>query len=381
MKITKIRNVTIIAYLFFLVANIIYFYFFFVALPLPEMGEWEYYGIFSIPANFDHLKYMWFIKPLEEGESIGPISNTTGICYFYYYLRKIIHLDYVVLSFIVNNIFILFSYIILIKILEKGFLSTKYSFIFFFNPQMIYYSQLINKEAITLFFILLMTFLLMTKNRFIFFLIIPISMIFRLQHAIFALFLYLLFYAKSYRTGIIFIYLISAGCAALFANMQLKNELIEGSRFLSILYDLNRNYYIGNLVLAPARIIQFAYAQLMSFKSVLGTNGLINLYQLRDTIPIMIIFILCGSLFRVFMNINKYAQRGERFLFTPIIAFLFVLLIHPYTHPRYLFPINVLLIQMGLAHIDGINNKRTQTMRAKYLNNSLNSILPKGARS
>ena len=363
MRITKIRKITFFAYIIFLTFNVMYFYLFFVVkpLPLPSATKQIYYDMFIVPANFDHLKYMLFIGDLEVGKSIGRISNTKGICYFYYYLRKVVHLDYVYLSFIVNNILFLFSYVILMKILDKGYFSKKYSFLFFFNPQLIYYSQLMNKEAFTLFFVLLMTYLLITKNEKMFFFVVPAAMIIRGQLLIFAFSLYWLYHGRVYWLRIIQIYLINVCAATVLANTLPADPFILKDTFFSkFIFELNRDYYIGTLLLGPVKIIQFFYDQLLIFKGLMvhfREFRAINLYFLRDVAPVFSLFLLSNRIFRVFTNIKVYCRQSERFFLNPIIAFVFMLMIYPYCHQRYLFPVIVLTIHLGLAYTGPVKSR------------------------
>ncbi len=352
-----VRKVTLYVYYIFLITNLIYFYFFsFLPISRDRMifETRSYYGIFTYIANGDHFSYLYPIDTiLNQGKSLGRISPHSGIVYFYYYLHKCIPLDYTILSFIVNNVVIVASYVTLIAILKRTALSTRYSWVFFCNPQLVYYSQLMNKESLTLLSVLLMVYFVSTRRNIPLVVTTLASMVIRQWLGLFAFFLWWLYNARNYRIRIMHLYVITAFLAAYISitastspNLDLQTSTLQ-----MLIHQLNNDYGIGTLLLAPLRIVQFIYLQLLSIPNSITSNGLISLYHAQDVLPVMIIIILGERLSRIFMNMRIYFRRGERVFLSPIIAFTFVLLLYPYSHQRYFFPVIVLLIQMGLSHM------------------------------
>lgn len=352
-----VRKVTLSVYFIFLITNLIYFYFFsFLPISRDHMifETRSYYGIFTYTANGDHFSYLYPIDTiLNQGKSLGRISPHSGIVYFYYYLHKCIPLDYAILSFIVNNVVIVASYITLIAILKRAALSTRYSWVFFCNPQLVYYSQLMNKESLTLLAVLLMAYFVSTRRNIPLVITTLASIVIRQWLGLFAFFLWWLYNARNYKIRMLHLYVITAFLAAYISTQvsTAPNLDLQTSTLQMLIHQLNNDYGIGTLLLAPLRILQFIYLQLLSIPNSITPRGLISLYHAQDVLPVMIIIILGERLSRIFLNMRIYFRRGERVFLSPIIAFTFVLLLYPYSHQRYFFPVIVLLIQMGLSHM------------------------------
>ena len=362
----RIRASTAIAYIAFISANALYFYAFIYTQPIASMSELRadipYYGVFYFPANYDYLKFIHFFTAIEDGRfgifggNFGPqnvadvIEQNFGIAFFYVQLKRIVPLDYDLLAFIVNNICFVLSYHYAVKIISGLGWSTKYSFLFFLNPQLIFYSHVINKEPPTLLFVLLLTYLI-SKRRFGgFVLATAVAWVLRHQLFFFAFFLYAIYFARNFRVRLRTSYVVSAAGAALLAVMILRDNpaAYADSRFVRFLIELNAQYYVGNLLLAPVKIVQWIYEQFLSLRFV-TSEGWLNLYLAKDLGVIVVLVALSNRWVRALVNVRRGGMGRERVLLSAIFAWTLMLLINPLVQQRYLFPVEILLIMLGLC--------------------------------
>ena len=157
----------ILAYCLFIILNIVYLNVF----AMNSQMWWEDENAstqFYFPLNLDQEKaYIPYMAMMEDGTYVNRISNSAGISHIYYALKKLTGFSYEDIpwvSFLINNLFIILCYRYFVKIgLQLG-LEMRYRWLFFINPALIYYSQLINKEIFTLFFTLAFTYYLGRKQ-------------------------------------------------------------------------------------------------------------------------------------------------------------------------------------------------------------------------
>gem|GEM_PF-6996407 len=272
------------------------------------------------------------------------------ISFFYHSLGELIPIDYDAIAFIVNNVLFVLSYYFVCKILIVAKLPEKYSFLFFLNPQLIYYSQLINKEAPTLFFVLWITYLVLMNKRLLLIVVTVLAFLMRQQLLIFSLFLYFIHNAGNYRWRLLYAYIISAVGAVLISIQSIEGDanIYAHSGFVKFVLDMNIDYYIGNLFFSPLKVAQWIYDQLGSL-SFIDSDGNVDLYKLKDVGVILILVLLGKNIVRAFLSIKIYSAQGERILMSSIIALTFTLLINPIIHARYLFPIEIFLIMLGMS--------------------------------
>lgn len=364
----KLRASTLIVYLMFLVANTAYFFAFIAVDPIRTSAEFDrradvpYYGIFQLPAVYDYLKTEHLFVAIEEGRfcagcgNFGPengadvLSQNFGITLFYVQLSKILPLDYDLLAFIVNNLCLVLAYYYGVKIISGLGWSTRYSYLFFVNPQLILYSQLINKEPATLLFVLLLTYLVSKRQRGKFAVATLAAWILRHQLFFFAVFLYLIYFARRFRVRLWQMYAVSAfGAAWLAMRIMASNpEAMSESGFSRFLLVANAEYYLGNLLLAPIKVVQWIYEE-MVLSLYFFADGRINLYLMKELGVIVVVAVLAKRLIPILLRVKRGGMGGERLLLSAIFAFALMELINPIIHQRYLFPVLVLLIMLGLC--------------------------------
>lgn len=345
-----IRRTTLASYLLFALCNLLYFYFFVFTHPMRSLspGEFhfDYYSMFYFPVNYDYLKSSNVFGAVERSDWRFWSHQNFPIAFFYYHVSQLTGFDYDLASFVVNNLLILASYRCLTTTLTSAGLSTKYSFLFFLNPQLVYYSQAINKEIPTLFFVLLLTCLAAQRKWWTFGLMAILAVTVRQQLVLFAGFLFVLQTARRYWLAVLAVYAASALAAAVWA--PLTATLVQAARFSKLVSDLNIGFYAGNLLLAPVIVVQWIYEQLRSLWFI-TPEGYINLYFLRDVIAIATLLWLLGTNLRYFARLRVSCKGPERIMISSILAYTFMQLVHPIIQQRYYFPIEVLLIALGSA--------------------------------
>lgn len=339
----KIRKKTLISCLIYIFLSISYYFIFVEPDSYKQVGD----KYFSYAYTGDYLAYSHIFDSIREGSWKYVLDQNFWITYFYVHLGELVNVDENILSLIINIILFILSYYFIVKICVRADLSTKYLYLFFLNPQLIYYSQTINKEPPTLFFVVVLAFFLISNKRYMFFVAMFMAAMLRHQLVIYAFFLYFLFGSKKYKLRVFYAYIISALGAAIYSTMY-DAGAIENSRFVMFVYELNTNYYIGNLIFAPVKLVQWVYDQLFSIIFI-DVGGEINLYYLRDVVAIAFIAIFFSKLLRLFLNIEKYSKYGERVFLSMVISYVFMLLINPMIHQRYLFPIEVLLVVLAVS--------------------------------
>ena len=301
------------------------------------------------------MKYLYIFDSVADGswEYLG--TQNFGISYFYFHLRRLVPLDIDVLALIVNHICFVLSYHYAIKLVSILRWSTRYSYLFFLNPQLVWYSQLINKEPPTLLFVLLLSYLVVKRRKVAFILMAVVATLLRQQFLVFSGFLYALYVARRYRFRLCQLYVASAIGATILA-LNMSAETAEGlnitsSGFVRLIYNLNVDYYVGNLLLAPVKIIQMVYAQLLSLAFIQhrGPESYINLYEMKDVGVIIVIACLGRKLLPLLVHVGRGVYGPQRVMLSAIFAFMLMLLINPIVHQRYLFPVEVLLIVLGLC--------------------------------
>lgn len=363
-----IRRTTLAAYLFLLLANVLYFYTFVYTRPITQLtadvNSLFYYFYFFFPVNYDYLMYEHIFRVIDSGSWQYWSNSNFAISFFYVYASRLTHLSYDVVSFIVNNLLIVGSYYYLVRILEAAGLSTRYSFLFFLNPQLVYYSQAINKEMPALYFVLQLTYLVSKRRWLMFGAVAVLAGVLRQQLLLFAGFLYFLQTARRFRARLMVAYVASAVLAVIAPSIGLRSaSTVANARFSKFVFDLNDRFYVGSLLLAPVTVAQWIYEQMRSLWFITD-EGYVNLYYLRDVIPIVLLLCLLPANLQILLRIRVYGQRPQRLMLSAILAFTFMQLIHPIIQQRYYFPLVVLLLAMGF----GVLGSRVDVARSRGRN-------------
>jgi hypothetical protein len=344
------------SYLLFLACNVCYFFFFVYARPITSLRPAEgfhldYYNYFYFPVNYDYLKIAHIFQDIERGSWAYWSSANFFVLLFYYHTSRLTGLGYDLLSFIVNNFLVIGAYLCCIRAMTAAGWPTRYSFAFFLNPQLVYYSQVINKEMPALFLVMLLTCLAVERKRALFLAAALLAILVRQHFVLYAGFLMFLQTARRFRLRLALAYVASAVARAVALSVGLDGEgMIANARFLRFALDVDRQFYITNLVLAPIRIAQWIYEQLRSLWFI-TPEGYINLYFLRDVIPILMLLWLLPTLVGFFRALRIHAAGRERILLSSVVAFVLMQLVHPLVQQRYYFPLVVLLLMLGLGRL------------------------------
>jgi len=334
------------------VAISIFYYIYFSSLGFVE----SYYDVFTFAINGDYKKsFLLTIGALQDGVQGIAISNTTGIAYFYYYILSVFSIDEMVLSLIVNIMLFGLTLVYLAKTNIYLKISNKWLSLFLINPQIIFYTQAINKEAFTIFFYFLAIYLVVKRKFFFLAIFTLLFSIIRDYHFLYALMLVYLYESKTVqsfwrRLGLLYV-AISLISVFFVTPMGLKDI---GS-ISTLIYNLDSSYGVGLFLLAPVRIIQLFYDQFITSLSFINQYGLYSLYHIKDIIPNFIVIILIGSFLRKIRRFDWF-YGPEKIYLISIASFLFVMMLNPIIHARYLIPVMlvILLVQTN-KHDSGRN--------------------------
>lgn len=344
-------NTTIFVFLLFLLLNIFYFCIFTV----PYMNNYKVEDKWSVasPINTsDHQVYLEYINKINNDKKIELNNNNWGISYLYYGISKITGVDtkeIPIIAFVVSNILIVLCYLIFRSLLCSLGFSSKYSFLFFFNPALIYYSQLITKEIFSLFFVLFFTFCILNKRYLFLLLVLPLSILIRVQLGIYGIALLLFRGRRNYVVKFIFLYVLFSLISALiikYVHIGVQQNLLgDGPVYLSFI--LNKQYLIGSLFFNILKLFQYFFDLLKSLWFFYDGTFMVDFYKVRD-IPFALIFSFL--LYWIVIGISnlklyKYSKVYDLIFCTYI--YILVLFINPLVHSRYLFPISYLIVLIG----------------------------------
>lgn len=363
-----IKQKVIMAYLLFLVANTIYLSVF--AMDISYLEDEKAGNYFYVPLNKDQDKAtVPYMRMIEEGSFEISLSNNIGVAYIYFLLKKYIGFSYEaipIISFIFNNILIIFCYLYFARIgLQLG-LKMNYRWLFFLNPSLVYFSQLINKDIPSLLFILALTYYLGKKKSLKLLCVSLISFVVRMQLLPVGILSFWLYRRRRYILSLFLLYLATSLLSAIVLPYYLifaPDDLMrgDGSQGLTVLLQsLNQKYYIGSIVLNPLRIIQYLYDQLQSVFFITD-DGRIDLYRLRDIPFVLALVYSFRPLITLFTHMKIYMNTSCRPLITVTFTYMMVLLMHYLIHARYLFPISLNLILLGV--FVALDLKRNATER------------------
>ena len=343
-----------IAYILFFLANYAYY----AVFATDYLNYWinnNYNDYFYFPLNLDQGKsYMHHLNGMTDGKFI-PLSSATGIAYIYfffsYFFIEITADNVALISFIFNNIFVIISYLYFVKIgVEVLRLPLRYRWLFFMNPSLIYFSQMIQKEMLSLAAVLALTYYIAKTKKFKSILVTGMATIQRIHFLVLtpmAIFLTNAFGGFWKKVFILYV-MTSLGAAYLVNSSNFVNFTgASADGYSQLILKINRGYYIGNLLFNPIKFVQYLYDLFASFNCI--TNNLqIDLYRAHN-IPYLIFLIFNWKKLRcIVLNYRAILRGPSRTILSVIIAYVFMILVAPIVHSRYLFPISYLLILLVL---------------------------------
>lgn len=327
-------------YLFILFTVSCFFYF--QAFSFGNVLDYEPVPGFFYPVNtHDHLVYFDnFRKIISDNLSLS-INNNIGIAYIYYFLYLILSaflgdVSIYYLSFWFNVIVLLFCFFSYRRIiLEFGFKS-KVSLTFFFLTFLIYFSQLINKDALTILISLQAVLYLKNKSVFKYFLLVVFSFFVRFQLPAFLFLCWFLSHGKKNHLFIligvyIFLSLINGFLSKYQTHFLSQSTLGSGLSYL--VFSFNQKYYIGSLLFNPFRVVQYFQDYYKSILFVMDDG--IDVSRLKN-IPHLIYFtFILPYLIRAYLKYPSRMKTDMKYLLSVGVSFFLIWLFNPTINSRY----------------------------------------------
>lgn len=322
---------------FYILLSTVYFYIF--AYDISDYVDSE--GFFQRALNMhDHLVYFNNFNLIKDNRVVLALNNDFGIAYLYYifsYFYPIDETNIAYISYLFNLcIFNLCAYLYF-KITTNLQLKLSSKIIFFAGFQFFYFMQLINKDMLNIFILLLLIHLIMKGYIYKLLVLIPFVALVRLQ-LVFLIFiiLFLLIFKKRYFLTLFIIYVITSIFSAYLSSKLnfIGEDSLEGG-FSAFIFYINSSYfYMGNLIFNPFRILQFFQDIFLSFKFFTNDNGVDMAKILR--LPLLLICIYYIKY--IFYYIRDYAfwiKTKIAPVQVMIISYVILLLMNPTINARY----------------------------------------------
>ncbi|OWQ46211.1 hypothetical protein CDL60_16580 [Roseateles noduli] len=301
----------------------------------------------------DHFVYVDNIEDIQHEGLQYQFNNDVGIATLYVALSWILPLphdtSFIATAFVFNCLTISAIFFLYLRICQELKLDQGALLLFFANLSLIYFSQLINKDALTILAFLLTVLLGLTGQMRWLWLVLPLYALVRQQLLLFGLiYLALIYSRRPVRTALLLYVLTSlvAGLLSVFAQVIGEDSLGEG--LSARLIEFNSSYYIGYTLFNPLRVVQYIYDTLLSFDVVTDTGGIEAAKLLRLPQLVLLLF-LTPVLLRLFANFRTemVTPRSRELLFA-ILAYLMAWLMNPTVNARYVMLITPVLVLWAL---------------------------------
>lgn len=297
------------------------------------------------PVNIhDHYIYLTYIEDIAttgDWVSLSGLNNNFGISLVYYSINNILNvlgisISYELLALVINLVVLLFALKAYSSIIHKLGLNNVWTLTFFIMSPLLYFAQLINKDSFTILIILLAIDYSISRQWKRFYLVTILSLLIRFQLP--ALLLLYLFFIKGRKNHIIrflLVYVILSVVNGVLAKYQNdffnESTLSDGMSYL--VYSLNRNYYIGSLLLNPIRAIQYVHDALISFDFLDGE--FVDVGRMKNIPQVLFLLLLSPFLINAILNYRFYMDKKEKYLLAMIVAFFGIWLFNPTINLRY----------------------------------------------
>lgn len=328
-------------YAAFLALNIFYFSLFRGGENIPGLGV--IYGVMST----DHGVYSEIVTKLETGIYDPGFNNNLGISTLYSLLKNSFGGDLKLAAFAVNNVAFAISFLLCLRLLKLLKLPGFYALFLFLNPAVIYFSQLMNKESLSLMSVLAITVAIGERRWAWAAAAIFLGTLVRVQLAFFGLALLWLYLGRDFfRSSLLAYIALSLGGALSIRVITSFDPGQWGGGLSQVNFWLNREFLVGSLLLNPARAVQYVVDLFLSAGFMRG--GVIDLYKFRDLPSAMALAASLPSLLYIFLNLHTYVWTPARLPIAAATAYMLVLLMNPMIHARYLFPVLPLVFTLPL---------------------------------
>lgn len=331
------------SYLFFVFCIICFIYFWLFAYNTGF--TYEPISGWINPVNIhDHYVYLSYIDDIESSGdwiTLSGLNNNFGISLIYYCLHSIlefigIDISYEALALIVNLLILMYALKIYSLIIYKIGLHPAWALTYFIMSPLIYFAQLINKDSFTILIILLaISFAISGQWKHLLMLTL-LSVLIRFQlPALLILYVLFILGKKNHIIRFIGAYVLLSLINGVLAKYQIdffnESTLSDGMSYL--VYSLNRNYYIGSLLLNPIRAIQYVHDALISFDFIDGK--LVDVGRMKNIPQLIFLLFLTPFLINAIINYNTYMGKKEKYLLAMIVAFFGIWLFNPTINLRY----------------------------------------------
>ena len=345
--------------LFFILSALFYYYFF--------VSEWNLHpdSIFQFATNqHDHNIYLLNMHLVEKDSDMVEFSNDKGIAIIYLFLSKILPFlilpNMELISLVFNCFILILNYWIYGKLADKLGLGLFGRLSFFLNLSLLYFAQLINKDMLTIFVILVSVYAGTLRRHWLLLFLIPFAIFIRIQLVIYILIFVFLIAAKKVGLRFFIVYIFTSLLATfLWINFPIigKDALDDG--FSSYLIDLNSKYLIGYLIFNPVRILQYIYDVYLSF-NIFSENGAIDVSKVLRIPQLTLLAMLTIYFLKLIKHWNIYSKTDAKPLVISILAYACTWLMNPTVNSRYVMLITPILVLLGL-YVRTTRQRRAQS--------------------
>jgi len=311
----------------------------------------------AAPANaLDHRTYVDYIQTFDQrlGAPATGIDNNIGIAALYHQLLMLVSADVSAapwLSLVLNTSAILIALYAWCAIRRWLCLPDWTSLIFFAAGPWLYFSQLINKDALSAAIILLGVLATMRRNIIALLALVVVAALVRLQLPLFLIGLWFLAGARRWWPTALAIYVSCALAAAAIERTMpifMGDSAASGGMGISALVQsLNARYGIGALLLNPIRVVQYFFDLCRAVLSGLTQSH--SLAELKGAPILLLLLWLLPNYVRLLFGLHRVASAYFRPLLSAIWVFFCVWLINPTINERYLLLITPVIVLLGLA--------------------------------
>ncbi|WP_226991960.1 hypothetical protein [Cronobacter condimenti] len=215
---------------------------------------------------------------------------------------------------------------------------------------LIYFAQLINKDSFTILIVLLAVSFSISKKWGSFFILVLLSALIRFQlPALLLLYFFFIIGNKKHLLKFLIAYVFLSLINGVLAKYQTEffNESTLSDGMSYLVYNINRNYYIGSLLLNPIRAIQYVHDAIISFNFI-EDNG-IDVGRFKNIPQVLFLFFLSPFIINSIINYKFYMGQKEKYLLAMINAFFGIWLFNPTINLRYFILFFPVLQILGLS--------------------------------
>jgi len=311
----------------------------------------------------DHGVYVRNIDLVESGDALIEFANDKGIASIYlmlsYAFPFLASEDMELMAFLFNTIIMMLCYVVYSKITDDLGLGVLGRLSFFIHLSFLYFSQLINKDMLTILYFLLAVRLGMQGRYWVLLLLLPFFVFVRMQLIVFTFIL--IFFSMGgklwWKMAVAYIATsMLAGYLSVYHSIIGDESL--GGGFNAFVIDFNKSYLIGYVLFNPIRLFQYGVDAYLSF-SIFTDDGAIDVAKVLR-IPVLILFLyLVPAFVRLTANLKQYIKSPLRPLILVSFAYALTWLMSPIVNARYVMLITpVMLLALLFVQARGLNNAK-----------------------